>query len=133
MWYIFYMPTTKMNLWTKFSKKIREGSANHEGYVVCPSCDKMFRWQDTDCGHFIENTERKKDFGGNALWYDKRNFAAQCKQCNYFGTAQAKRHWTVKFIAKHGEDVYNELIKLKQTPKKWTKEEVVNIIENLTF
>lgn len=114
-----------------FSRTIREKSADHQGYVVCPSCGKSFPWQETDLGHFIENTERSKTFGGNALWYDLRNFAPQCGGCNRYATAQAKQRWTVKFIRENGEELYNELLQLKQTPKKWTPEEVNNLIEKI--
>lgn len=125
------MIKNKMTLWGKFSRKIREGNANHQGYVVCPSCGRTFHWQDTDCGHFIENTERSKQYGGNALWYDKRNFAPQCRGCNTYASAQAKQKWTVKFIEENGIELYRELLALKQVTKKWTPEEVNKIINEM--
>lgn len=114
-----------------FSQAIRKRDANHEGYITCPSCLRRYEWQDSDCGHFIENTERKKDWGGNELWYDQRNFRAQCRGCNTFNSAWAKREWTARFIEEHGIDLYKELKKLHQTPKKWTPEEVHEIIKSI--
>ena len=125
------MINNKKNLWSKFSKKIRESHADHAGYVICASCLRMFHWTETDCGHFLENSERKKDFGGNELWYDKRNFAPQCRECNYFGSAQAKQDWTARWIDKYGLEAYKDLHRLKQTPKKWTSEEINELIDNL--
>lgn len=125
------MIKSKTGLWVEFSKKVRKSLANHEGYVICPSCGGMFPWEETDCGHFIENTERKKDWGGNALWYDIRNFGAQCWECNRFKAPQAKQNWTRLFIQEHGDELYKELIRLHRTPKKWTPEEVNNLIEGI--
>lgn len=123
--------TIKQKLWAKFSEKIRLRDADDNGYVSCVSCGHVFHWKETDCGHFIENTERSKTFGGNALWYDVRNFAAQCQGCNRFNTAQAKREWTVKFIAEHGQKVYDDMLQLKRQVKKWTQPEVENIIASI--
>ena len=125
------MIKNKKTLWSIFSRKIREGSADHQGYVICPSCGKTFLWSECDCGHFIENSERKKDYGGNELWYDKRNFTPQCRSCNYFGSAEAKQKWTVNFIEENGIKLYRKLLYLKNTPKKWTPEEVNELIDNL--
>ena len=125
------MIKAKSGLWQEFSRKIRKSCANHEGYVVCPSCLRSFPWQETDCGHFIENTERKKDWGGNALWYDSRNFSAQCRSCNTFKSAEAKREWTARFIDEHGIEYYEELKTLHRTPKKWTPEMVNEILEQI--
>ena len=125
------MIKSKTGLWSAFSKAIRKSQANHQGFAICPSCGKQVPWEETDCGHFIENTERKKDWGGNALWYDKRNFGAQCWNCNRFDAARAKRDWTERFVSQHGEDLYKELKELYYTPKKWTPEEVNAIIDEI--
>lgn len=125
------MPTIKATLWSKFSKAIRQRDANHEGYIDCPGCYRRKPWQETDCGHFIENTERKSDWGGNALWYNPLNFRAQCKQCNTHKSAVAKRVWTADFIRDHGREKYDELVELKNTPKKWEREEVNQIISSI--
>jgi hypothetical protein len=125
------MLKSKTTLWQEFSRRIRQRDASHEGYVACVSCGKTFPWQETDCGHFVENTERSKGWGGNALWYDERNFAAQCIACNRFKAAEAKRNWGVTFASKYGKELHEELISLKNTPKKWTPEEVNEILDNI--
>lgn len=110
---------------------IRKNAANHQGYVHCASCRKIFPWEDTDCGHFFENTERSSGWGGNALWYDLRNFGTQCRECNRFNTAEAKQEWTAKFIKEHGHDVYDEMKLLRDIPKFWKPEEVNKIIDGI--
>ena len=125
------MATIKATLWSNFSKKIRQRNASHSGFVRCVSCGKTEHWTDTDCGHFIENTERSKGFGGNKLWFDPRNFGAQCIKCNRFNAAEAKRQWTVSFLEKHGKELYEELLSLHRTPKKWTREEIEEIINSI--
>ena len=113
----------KKTTWESFSKQIRKANASHEGYVSCVSCGKTEHWRDTDCGHYHRNSERNALLGGNELWYDKRNFAPQCKYCNRMTGEQAGKAWG----AKMGETLHWELYRLKQTPKKWTREELLAI------
>ena len=125
------MIRSKSRLWEKFARSIRQRDTNHQGYVICASCDHVIPYEETDCGHFIENTERKKDWGGNELWYEPLNFAAQCIKCNRFNAAEAKRNWTAKFLKKHGYEKYHELLERHRTPRKWTPEEVHEIINKI--
>ena len=125
------MLKSKRTIWEAFSKKIRQRTANHQGMVRCVSCNRVCAWEETDCGHFFENTERSSGWGGNQLWYDLRNFGAQCQKCNRFNAPEAKRDWTVKFIQEYGETVYNEMKHMRDVPKKWTPEEVHSILESV--
>jgi len=125
------MIKNKTTLWRNFSRAIRQKQANHQGQVSCVSCGRVFNWQDTDCGHFFENTERKQDWGGNELWYNEKNFGTQCPRCNRFASAEGKQEWTARFIAIHGQKVYDNLKSLREIPKKWTPEEVNDIINKI--
>ena len=91
---------------------------------MCVSCEKIYPWQETDCGHFLENTERSKTFGGNKLWFHPLNFGAQCTKCNRFNAASAKQFWTEKFIKMYGIEKIEEMRKMRDTPYKWTREEI---------
>jgi|TARA_R100001480_G_scaffold90189_1_gene96946 hypothetical protein len=124
------MLKSKSVIWKKFSRLIRKESANHQGMVKCISCNRVCVWEETDCGHFFENTERSSGWGGNALWYDLRNFGAQCQKCNRFASPEAKQDWSARFVAEHGIEVYNEMKHLRDVPKKWTPEEVNKILDD---
>jgi hypothetical protein len=112
--------TIKRELWKVFSEYIRRKDADHSGYVSCVSCGKTDHWREMDCGHYLRNSERNKQLGGNELWYDTRNFAPQCHYCNRFDGEQAGKVWGEKM----GADIGGELRYRREQAKKWTKDEL---------
>lgn len=115
--------TIKDSLWKYFSKYIRSKDADFSGYVSCITCGCTQLWQEMHCGHFLRNSERNQQLGGNALWYDERNFGPQCLKCNnYGGGEQAK--FTIRQEAKYGFGILQELEGLRLTPYMWTREEL---------
>lgn len=110
----------KRNLWLVFSRYIR---SLHNKCFTCKDGTP------DHCGHFLRNSERNQSLGGNALWYDERNFAAQCVICNnYNGGEQAV--FGIKLEAKYGVGIMQELEQLKNKYKLWTKEEIVSLTEH---
>lgn len=69
--------TTKGTLDRIFSEYIRRRDADSNGFIRCISCGKIVRWQDSDCGHYINRKH-------NATRYDETNCNAQCRTCNRF-------------------------------------------------
>jgi hypothetical protein len=57
-----------------------------DGAGYCISCDRMKMARDLQWGHFVPQ--------GESLWlrWDTRNFAAQCVDCNIFGSGQQARY-----------------------------------------
>lgn len=60
-----------------FSEYIRKRDANKKGICKCITCQREFKWNDIDAGHFISRKEM-------ATRWDEQNVAAQCKHCNRF-------------------------------------------------
>lgn len=115
--------TLKAKVWAMFSKYIRKSYADNNGMVM--TCDGQFLyWQDTHCGHLLNNSERSQGLGGNALWYDERNFAPQSANGNYFNANDSAKTYMLWAVKKHGSDVIDELYRLKHTPRKFTEDEL---------
>jgi len=93
---------------------------------VCTTCGKVAPWKEMDCGHYLRNTERNAELGGNALWYDERNFGCQCFRCNRMQSGEGAI-FAVKLKAR-GIDIA-KLYQLWRKPKKWTREEIEKVIE----
>ncbi len=60
-----------------FSEYIRKRDANKKGICKCITCQREFKWNELDAGHFISRKEM-------SVRWDERNVAAQCQYCNRF-------------------------------------------------
>ena len=60
------------------SEYIRRKYADEHGYVNCVSCNRYFRWQDVDCGHFVPKSR------GASVRYLEENCHPECRACNRF-------------------------------------------------
>lgn len=78
--------------------------------VKCCTCGNVKSWIYMDAGHFIGRGLG----GGSGVYFDERNLAAQCKQCNAFkqGNAQV---YELFLVDKYGQDVIEELKVKHQT------------------
>lgn len=109
----------KLKTWTAVSKYVRRRDGR------CMTCETGSA---DDCGHYTHNGDKpNKNLGGNALWYDSRNYLAQCTRCNRFKSGNAVQA-TLVLQNKYGSKIFKILNKLYLTPKKWTLEEL-KIIE----
>ena len=90
---------------------------------TCISCGYDFK-----IGGRVKNAGHYKPQGGNSLWrYDERNIHLQCDRCNMHLAANLTPY-RVNLIAKVGIEVVEELENTK-TPKRWSVEELKEIIE----
>jgi len=109
--------TLKRRTWEALSAYIR---VRDRKCTTCPT------GQAEHCGHYQRNSERNQLFGGNALWWDERNFGGQCVACNnYRGGEQQK--FAIVLENKFGHGILQELNDLYHTPKKWTREEILKV------
>ena len=108
-----------MNAWMALSKYIR---AKDRRCVTC------ITGMAEHCGHYQRNSERNQQLGGNALWYDARNFGGQCLRCNNYCGGEQQR-FALYLEAKYGNGILQELNKLYNTSKKWTREELLEVKE----
>lgn len=113
----------KEKAWATISRYVRQRDKG-----VCITCGRKKDWKEQDCGHFLRNTERNAQLGGNALWFDERNLACQCFYCNRMQSGQGAIY-AVRIQERYGDDIPKLLLKLWQTPKKWSKEEIIQITE----
>ncbi len=121
--------TLKTKLWAAFSRYIRKSYANQYGMVH--TCDGEYKpWQETHCGHLINNSERSQSAGGNALWYDERNFAPQTSNGNYFNANDSAKKYMLWAVKKYGAEAVDEMFRLKFQVRKFTEEELLAKLEH---
>ena len=108
----------KNEAWNAISKHVRQRDKK------CVSCGAGA----DHAGHFQYNTERSAQLGGNALWFHPKNIHAQCVVCNLYRSGNLVPYaiWMEKT---YGPGIVQELYQLWRTPKKWTREEIQEIID----
>ncbi len=107
----------KRRAWTAFAKWTRTRDRR------CITCGSPT----TEAGHFIHNSDKINNvLGGNALWYDERNINGQCTYCNCYRGGRLDVY-AEKLEQKYGYGIIQELRKLYQTPKKWTREDLSTV------
>ena len=110
----------KKRAWRVFSKWVRT-KANG----VCFSCGKLVGYSKLDAGHFHG---RKS----SVLFMDERNVHAQCGGCNRFRGGNLGEYAT-KLCEVYGANVLLEMAPLRTVVKKWTHEELDEIIRKYTL
>ena len=109
----------------QFQKMIRVEARESDGMVTCCSCNKRLELgMDVDAGHWIGRSKR-------AVIFDERNCHPQCVNCNQFdndGTAKVK--YNVFMIDRYGQNVVDELVRLGNTDKSYTREELAELRED---
>jgi hypothetical protein len=109
-----------MTTWQAMSRFVR---ARDKRCVTCPNGVAEH------AGHYRHNSERSQSLGGNALWFDLRNINGQCSACNTYRSGNLNAY-AIYLEEKHGPGILQELNNLWLTPKKWTREE---LMEKRTF
>lgn len=113
----------KKKLWVIFSKYIRKREADHTGWLT--TVDGVWTtWQECDCGHLRHNTERNALLGGNELWYYENNFAPQSNQGNRNNADDSAQKYMFAAIKKYGVEEIEKMMKMRNTYKLWTIEEL---------
>jgi hypothetical protein len=98
------LPKLKKQLWTIFSKYIRQRDGG-----ICISCGKVDDWKKMDAGHYIPKT------AGLSIYFNERNVNCQCTYCNRFmhGNLSA---YALALRKKYGNDILEELDNVRKTP-----------------
>ena len=104
-------------LWKKVSEYIRRRDKG-----VCFTCNKRADWKEMHAGHFIP----KGSYSDTE--FDEVNIHCQCPKCNTFLGGNLTEY-TIRMIDKYGRDKVDELRRRGKITKKWTKEELNNLIE----
>jgi len=104
-----------------FSQYIRLKDADQGGTVECVTCNQLFFWKDTDCGHFIKRQHR-------SVRWDERNVGVQCTRCNHY--MGGRQDDFSKYIIKtYGYSVYDELMRLKYQTMKFSRLDILEKID----
>ena len=113
----------KKKLWSIFSQYIRKRAADHTGWLT--TVDGVWTtWKECDCGHLRHNSERNSLLGGNELWYYENNFAPQSNQGNRNNADDSAQKYMLAAIKKYGIEEVDKMMKMRQTYKLWTLEEL---------
>jgi len=103
-----------------FSIYIRTRHAK-EGYVKCVTCGTRKHWKEVDAGHFCSRRFMSTRF-------HPQNVHTQCKKCNCFGAGE--NYLMGKYIDKtYGEGTADELITMSRQIKKFTDQDLKDLIE----
>lgn len=106
------------------SDYIRRKDADEGGTVRCVTCRKLFFWRDVDCGHYVKRQHR-------AVRFDERNLGTQCRKCNRFAGG-VQDEFAQHIIETHGVEVLNELMRLKHSVAKFSREELQSMCNHYT-
>lgn len=99
-----------------FSKFIRMRGADRCGTVECVTCGKVAHYSEVHAGHFVKRQHM-------SLRFDPRNVQVQCVKCNLF-MGGAQDEYAAWIIKNYGNEVFEELMRLKRVARKWTREEL---------
>jgi hypothetical protein len=104
-----------------FSQYIRLKDADAGGTVECVTCNQLFFWKETDCGHFIKRQHR-------SVRWDERNVGVQCTRCNhYMGGRQDD--FSRYIIKTYGYTIFDELMRLKYQTMKFSRLDIQQKID----
>jgi len=111
----------KQKVWKVFSLYIRLKDADAWGYNYCYTCDKRLHYTELQAGHGL---------GGrtNAILFDEELVKPQCKRCNIFLNGNYEV-FHAKLIEEHGLEWFKEKLKLKNSNKQFTADELQKLYE----
>ena len=105
-----------------FNAYIRRRDTHMDQFSTCISCGKVFYTSSMDAGHYVPVK------GGSFLRFHEWNVNAECKGCNGFDEFHLIGYRR-NLIEKIGEDAVKWLEDNRRTVKKWTRSELLEIIE----
>ena len=102
---------------------VRLKASDDTGYAVCVTCDSTCHYKEMDGGHFISRNHKSTKLL-------EENVHPQCKGCNGFKmkdslTVLRYRNWMVDM---YGEKGVNDLESLAYQTKKFTREELADLV-----
>jgi Bacteriophage Lambda NinG protein len=114
------LPALIKKLDTVFSRYVRMSAADNCGTVECVTCGKPMHWKEAHAGHFISRRHM------SVRWVEK-NVHPQCCGCNTF-KGGALDEYSAFIIRKYGMKVFDDLRLMKNSTKKWTRDELTEMI-----
>jgi len=104
-----------------FQELVRKRAVEPDGKLTCVSCGKRgFPGKPFDAGHWIGRTSK-------AVIFDPRNCHPQCAACNQYEAGPVNAGYDDYMRRRYGQQVMDELKRLSQTTKQWTREELAEL------
>lgn len=99
-----------------FSQYIRL-SNSIDGFCTCVTCGRVYEWKKIQAGHFMSRQHY-------SVRWDERNVKPQCYGCNVM--QQGRQYEFSKYL---GEELSNELYLLSKQTRKFTENELEEMIQ----
>ena len=91
-------------------------------YILCITCAKRKSTKGVDAGHYIT-------CGKETTRFDERNVHGQCKRCNAFDDkVKVTAAYKKAMIEMYGKKQVEELRALSNQLKRWTKDELLELL-----
>lgn len=107
-----------------FSEYIRLNYSDDWGFCECVNCGKRKYWKSMDAGHFYSRRNK-------SIRWDEMNVFPECVYCNRFST-DAPAGYFMFMLKTYGEEKMQELTDRKNQARKWTKDELQELIDIYT-
>ncbi len=102
--------------WEWFSRYYRLKNSDDNGYITCYTCGERRFWKDDmQTGHLLDGRY-------NSILLNEEVVRIQCKSCNMFKSGN-KEVFIPKYIDECGREKYDDMIRLKWTTVKRSKNE----------
>lgn len=115
------LKTLHAKAWKLMSEYVRSKDRDSLDFITCYTCPKYAHWREFHCGHHFHGK----------LDYDERNLRPQCVTCNKW--KHGNLHiYAERLIKENGMDWYSQLRRDSTNIKKYTEQELKDIIKSLT-
>ena len=114
------MAKLKAEAWKVFSIYTRQNGMDKKGFNECYTCRAKLHWKVLQAGHFVPRTH-------NATFLDEMNVKPQCFADNVWKRG-ASHEFSKRLIEEYGLDLFNALIEKGRTIKKFTEQELKDLI-----
>jgi len=104
----------------------RMEDADNNGYCTCCTCGARHHYKEMDGGHYISRARV-------ATKLDPRNVSAQCKKCNGWPDGSTGRLYSVYLDKRFGEGTADRLESKSRRVKKYTREELTELLGYINF
>ena len=117
----------KKRCWKIFSLYIRKKYLGEDGLISCVTCFSRHPIEQIHAGHFVPGR-------GNSILFDERGVFPQCYVCNVpkHGNTLAYLDFMRSHYGEKAEEIIQELRTLAKQPKKFTKDELRELINKYT-
>ncbi len=104
-----------------FSEYIRRRDTDKKGQVICITCEKTYRYNEVDAGHFISRKHYR------TRW-DENNVHGQCRKCNRFSYGE-QYLYSINLDRKLGKGAAEKMLMKSRQPIKLNTTDLQYLID----